>query len=45
MPGPQVPSEAPASAVRAAWLPVQAGQKIPMLGEVVTDDAESSFDE
>ena len=29
------PSQAPADAVKAAWKPVQAGQAIPMVGEVV----------
>jgi hypothetical protein len=44
MPGPQVASEAPAEAVRQAWLPVTPGQLIPMLGEAVFDD-EPGFDE
>jgi hypothetical protein len=30
-------SEAPAEAVRAAWLPLQAGQEIPLVGELRYD--------
>lgn len=33
-------SQAPAAAVKAAWLPVQSGQAIPLLGERVYPDAE-----
>lgn len=32
-PGPQVVSEAPAEAVRAAWAATLAGQAVPMIGE------------
>jgi hypothetical protein len=34
-------SEAPAAAVKAAWLPLQEGQAVPLIGEQVYADAES----
>jgi hypothetical protein len=42
-PGPQVASEAPALAARAAWAPLLTGQSVPMIGEAVDD--QSCFDE
>lgn len=44
MPGPQVASEAAAAATRTAWLPVIPGQKVPMIGEAVSD-VNPGFDE
>ena len=44
MAGPQVVDESLAAAVDAAWLPVRAGQVVPLLGERVTDD-QPGFDE
>lgn len=37
-------SEAPAATVKAAWLPLQAGQAIPLIGERVVPDAEPGDD-
>jgi hypothetical protein len=33
-------SDAPAAAVKAAWLPLQEGQSVPLIGERVYPDAE-----
>ena len=44
MPGPQVASDAPAEAVKAAWLPLMTGQPVPMLGEAVPD-VDPGYDE
>lgn len=37
-------SAAPAAAVKAAWLPLRAGQSVPLVGERVYPDAEPGDD-